>query len=189
LVTTDVGASFGALFATYFWLKFLKNPGAKNMTAAGVAFGLAMLIKFSLILLVPFFGVITVIWALLQNDKLKSVWRYLWKSVAAGLIGTIFIIGPVYAWHIAKYPYAKQISDTASVLRTTSLPVWMQNININMAKQPLLRPWAQYLLGLEMATNRTGTGNTTYFEGAVSAKGRESYFPTLYLVKSPWRFI
>jgi len=188
LVTTDVGASFGALFATYFWLKFLKNPGAKNMTAAGVAFGLAMLIKFSLILLVPFFGVITVIWALLQNDKLKSVWRYLWKSVAAGLIGTIFIIGPVYAWHIAKYPYAKQISDTASVLRTTSLPVWMQNININMAKQPLLRPWAQYLLGLEMATNRTGTGNTTYFEGAVSAKGRESYFPTLYLVKIPLAF-
>jgi len=26
LVTTDVGASFGALFATYFWLKFLKDP-------------------------------------------------------------------------------------------------------------------------------------------------------------------
>ena len=188
LVTTDVGASFGALFATYFWLKFLKDPRAKNIVLAGIAFGLAMLVKFSLILLVPFFGVITLIWTLLQTDKLKSLWQFLWKSVVAALIGVIFVIGPVYALHIAKYPYDKQISDTATVLRTTSLPVLMQNINIDMAKQPLLRPWAQYLLGLEMATNRTGTGNTTYFEGVVSAKGRLDYFPTLYLVKIPLAF-
>lgn len=188
LVTTDVGASFGALFGTYFWLKFLRHPDKKNVIFAGLAFGTAMLIKFSLILLVPFFVVITLLWALLQNQKGKSLWMYCWKSVAAGLIGVIFVIGPVYALHIAKYPYEKQLVDTKTVLATTSLPLWMQNINIFMAQQQFLRPWAQYLLGLEMATNRTGTGNTTYFEGAVSAKGRLDYFPTLYLVKIPLAF-
>jgi dolichyl-phosphate-mannose--protein O-mannosyl transferase len=188
LVTTDVSASFGALFATYFWLNFIKTPNWKNTIIAGIAFGIAMLVKFSLILLVPFFGIITVIWALLGNDKLKNLWRYCWRSIAAALIGLVFVIGPVYAWHIAKYPYEKQLQDTKAVLATTSLPVWMQNINISMAQTPILRPWAQYLLGLEMATNRTGTGNTTYFEGAVSAKGRLDYFPTLYLVKIPLAF-
>jgi hypothetical protein len=39
-----------------------------------------------------------------------------------------------------------------------------------------------------MAANRTGTGNTTYFEGTVSAAGRIDYFPTLYLIKIPLAF-
>ena len=188
LVTTDVGASFGAIFATFFWLKFLKKPSWKNTLFAGAAFGIAMLLKFSLILLVPFFGVITIVYALLGNDKLKMLWSYCWRAVVAAAFGVIFIIGPAYALHIAKYPYDKQLQDTKTVLATTSLPPAMQNVNIFMAEQPLLRPWAQYLLGLEMATNRTGTGNTTYFEGAVSAKGRLDYFPTLYLVKIPLAF-
>ncbi len=189
LVTTDIGASFGVLLATFFWLEFLKSPRGKNILIAGTAFGFAMLIKFSLILLVPFFGAITIVWALLQNgNKLTNIFEYCWKSAAAAMFGAIFIIGPVYAWHIADYPYEKQLSDTATVLRTTSLPPWMQNINIEMAKQPVLRPWAQYLLGLEMATNRTGTGNTTYFNGTVSAAGRLDYFPTLYLFKIPLAF-
>jgi len=146
--------------------------------------------KFSLILLVPFFAVITLVWVFLQKhgDWFNLLWLYIGKALIAGLIGLILIIGPVYAWHIAKYPLDKQIADTQEVLRGTSLPVWLQDINIAMAKQPLLRPWAQYLLGLEMATNRTGTGNTTYFKGIVSAQGRKSYFPVLYLVKIPLAF-
>jgi len=188
LVTTDVGASFGALFATYFWIEFLKKPNRTNTIFAGIAFGLAMLVKFSLILLVPFFAIITIIYALLGTEKLKKLWQYCWRSAAAATLGAIFIIGPVYALHIAKYPYEKQLQDTKAVLATTSLPKAMQNVNIFMAQQPLLRPWAQYLLGLEMATNRTGTGNTTYFEGAVSSKGRLDYFTTLYLVKIPLAF-
>ncbi|MCU0653373.1 MAG: glycosyltransferase family 39 protein [Candidatus Pacebacteria bacterium] len=188
LVTTDVGASFGAIFATFFWINFLKIPDWKNTLAAGAAFGLAMLIKFSLILLVPFFIVITAAYALLGKDRIKSLLNYCWRAAVAAIFGAVFVIGPVYALHIAQYPADKQLSDTKEVLATTSLPQWMQNINISMAQQPLLRPWAQYLLGLEMATNRTGTGNTTYFDGAVSAKGRLDYFPTLYLVKIPLAF-
>ncbi|MFA5743070.1 MAG: glycosyltransferase family 39 protein [Candidatus Paceibacterota bacterium] len=188
LVTTDVGASFGAVIAAYFWLKFLKDPIWKNVILAGSVFGLAMLIKFSLILLVPFFAAITVIYSLLKEKTFKSLLRYCLLSIAAALIGLVFVIGPVYAFHIAKYPYEKQLQDTKIVLATTSLPKAMQDINIFMAEQPVLRPWAQYLLGLEMATNRTGTGNTTYFMGAVAAKGRMEYFPTLYLVKIPLAF-
>jgi len=189
LVTTDVGASFGAVIAAYFWLEFIKNPKWKNVILAGLFFGIAMLIKFSLILLVPFFAAITVIYSLLKEKSLRSLCRYLFLSVCAGLIGLVFVIGPVYAFHIAKYPYEKQLDDTKTVLASTSLPKAMQDINIFMAEQPALRPWAQYLLGLEMATNRTGTGNTTYFMGTVSAEGRKEYFPILFLAKTPLAFL
>lgn len=188
LVTTDAGASLGAVVATYFWLQFLKNPKWKNVIFAGLFFGIAMLIKFSLILLIPFFIVITIIFALLKEEKIKALKNYCLLSIAAGLIGLVFVIGPVYAFHIAKYPYEKQLQDTKTVLATTSLPKFMQDINIFMAEQPILRPWAQYLLGLEMATNRTGTGNTTYFMGSVASSGRMEYFPILYLLKIPLAF-
>ncbi len=189
LVTTDVGASFGVLLATYFWIEFLKNPRWKNIILAGLAFGAAMLIKFSLILLVPFFAIITIVWTLLQKEnKLNLLWMYCGKSIAAALIGMFFVVYPIYALHIANYPREKQLNDTKTVLETTSLPIWMQNINIEMAKPPLLRPLAQYFLGLNMAANRTGTGNTTYFMGQVSSGGRADYFPLLYLFKIPLAF-
>jgi len=63
LVTTDIAAALGVVMATYFWLKFLKSPTKKNIILAGLIFGLSMLFKFSLALLVPFFAIITVIYA------------------------------------------------------------------------------------------------------------------------------
>ena len=189
LVTTDVGASFGAVIATYFWLQFLKKPSWKNVIVAGLIFGIAMLLKFSLILLIPFFVIITLVYAWLKEKNFKNLLRYCLLSVAAGLIGLIFVIGPVYQFNIAHYPYEKQLNDTKITLNDMpKLPAALKNLDIFMAVQPMLRPWAQYLLGLEMATNRTGTGNTTYFMGTVSAQSRIDYFPTLYLFKVPTAF-
>ena len=64
-VTTDIAASLGVVLATYFWLKFLKIPNRKNILIAGIVLGVVMLFKFSLILLIPFFGIITIIYPLL----------------------------------------------------------------------------------------------------------------------------
>ena len=50
LVTTDVGAAFGVVFATFYFLKALKSPNTKNILLAGLALGIAELLKFSLIL-------------------------------------------------------------------------------------------------------------------------------------------
>ena len=65
LVTTDVGATAGVVIATYYFLKSLKNPGWKNIIIAGIAFGLAELTKFSVILLIPFFAVLVFSWAII----------------------------------------------------------------------------------------------------------------------------
>ena len=189
LVTTDVGASFGAVIGAYFWLNFLKDPRWKNVIMAGLAFGIAMVLKFSLILLVPFFAVITIVYACLKKQGIKSVIQYCLLSVAAALIGLVFVVGPIYQLNISNYPYEKQLSDTKITLNDMpKLPAVLKNIDIFMAEQPVLRPWAHYLLGLEMATNRTGTGNSTFFMGEMSANARINYFPTLYLLKMPIAF-
>jgi len=64
-VTTDVPAAAGILIATYFFIRFLREPTRKHLLIAGIAFGLAQLTKFSVVLLIPYFGVLAIAWWLL----------------------------------------------------------------------------------------------------------------------------
>jgi len=102
LVTTDVGATLGVVLASYFWLKFLKNPTKKNIIFAGLIFGVTMLLKFSLILLIPFFAIIILVYACLKNGKkyIFNILKYLGLALLVGIIGMVFIVWPVYQYHV-----------------------------------------------------------------------------------------
>ncbi len=186
LVTTDVGAALGAILATYFWIKFLQKPDIKNVVIAGLTFGVAMLMKFSLILLVPFFGIISIAYPLLfsERNKVKDLARYLGLSILAGIIGMVFVVWPVYAVHIKNYPIEQQIRDTVADLAPNPIPP-VRDATIWMSGNEVLRPMAQYFRGILMATQRTAFGNTVFFLGEMSAKGWWYYFPVIYLLKEP----
>ena len=81
-----------------------------------------------------------------------------------------------------------QHQEAKAWLETTTVPDPLINLNLWMTKNPVTRPISQYLLGLLMATNRTATGNTTYFLGTVSAAGWWYYFPVVYFLKVPLAF-
>jgi len=184
LANTDVGAVFGALLATIFWLRFLQNPSWRNVLFAGISFGVAMLLKFSLILLVPFFIILTFLYVFLFS---KPLLPYLKKSLIAGLAGFILIVWPVYQFHVWNYPAEQQLRDTIADISGHPIPV-AKDIAIWMAEQEPLRAPAQYLRGLLMASQRTAWGNTTYYLGEISAGGQWHYFPLLYLLKIPLAF-
>ncbi len=187
LVTTDIGASLGLVAATFFWLKFLKNPINKNVIYAGLTFGAAMLLKFSLVLLIPFFVIITFVFALLKDkEKIKNTFKYIKLALAAAIIGA-FLIWPIYQFHLLNYPPERQLNDTQLTLVSNSMRP-LADLTIWMADKPGLRPYAQYMLGLLMATQRTASGNTTYFLGMVSAASWWYYFPAVYLLKIPLAF-
>jgi len=189
LVTTDIAASFGVLFATYFWIKFLKKPSWKNIFVAGVTLGIALLLKFSLILLIPFFGILTLIYPLLhfKEKRFKNLLKYIGWAIIAGFIAVILIIWPIYYFHVVNYPVARQVSDTKEILVSNPYKP-LKNLCIWMAGNRLFRPLAHYLLGLLMATQRVAFGNTVYFLGKVSGTAWKSYFPMVYLLKVPLAF-
>src|SRR4030042_3286883 len=60
-VTTDVGAATAFFIATYFFIHWIQYSTKKNLILAGIFFGLAQLIKFSLFLLVIYFGILLLI--------------------------------------------------------------------------------------------------------------------------------
>ena len=184
LVTTDIAATLGTVLATYFWFKFLKNRTKKTIILAGAALGIALLLKFSLILLIPFFAVITLAYVFLEK---KPFWKYVFSSVLAGLVALFLVITPVYMVHTANYPAERQLSDTKEILQSSPMESF-KNLCIWAADKPLVRAPGHYLLGLLMATQRTASGNTGYFLGQVSGTGWWYYFPVVYFLKVPLAF-
>ncbi|MBU2564591.1 glycosyltransferase family 39 protein [Patescibacteria group bacterium] len=186
-VTTDVGAAFGFFAAIYFFVKWIQKPTTKNLIWAGIFFGIAQAIKFSLILLIPYFGLLTLIWIFVKfKEKKQDLPRllilYISRVIIIIIIGFILIY-PIYSFHTANYPVEKQISDTQYI--TSKFPEPFQNLLVSMAKTPILKPYAQYTLGLFMVFQRAVGGNTTFFLGDVTNKGWHHYFPITYILKTP----
>jgi len=182
LVTTDVGAAAGVTVATYYFLKSLKSPVKKNIIIAGIVFGIAQLLKFSAVLLVPFFGIIGLVWWLKKSGTFLQTIR---TGFLVFLIGFL-LIWPVYQFHTWNYPKDRQVSDTEFYLKDT--PEFIKKPIIFASDKPILRPYALYLTGVSMVFQRVAGGNTTYFLGEVSNIGWRSYFPIVYLIKEPLAF-
>ncbi|MFA5098894.1 MAG: glycosyltransferase family 39 protein [Candidatus Paceibacterota bacterium] len=194
-VTTDLGAALGIFAATYYFVKFLLNTNKKNFVWAGIAFGIAQLMKFSAVLLVPFFGILIIIFSLfvLREKKFISLLKYIFATGVIFIIGYVLVYG-VYFLFTMNYPIEKQILDTQFTLTSFAggNDGGLQNckgirciadLNIMMAGNKILRPLGEYILGVLMVFQRSSGGNTSYFLGEVSAAGWWYYFPVVFALK------
>ena len=205
-VTTDVGAGFGIIFATYYFLKFVEAPSRKHLWYAGLSFGVAMVTKFSTPLLIPLFIFlafmlwlrnVAVDWRVTaRRFKTFSVrgLRWAWRLALIFAIGYIVIVYPLYFLFTIHYPIAKQVSDTTEILgsfangptpagQACQAMRCLANMDIWASGNPVLRPYAEYLLGLLMSLQRVEGGNTIYFLGQIRGSGGWLYFPVLFLLK------
>lgn len=184
-VTTDVPALFGVLLATYYFVRCLKQPTGSRLIIAGLAFGVALLLKFSTFLLVPFFVLLAVIYGLAQEDrKILNSLRGIGHSIFVFLVGFVMIVWPVYYFHTYHYPPERQHNDTRQLLSSYGNRAFADPV-VWASDKPVLRAAAQYGLGLLMVNQRAIGGNTTYFLGEVSRFGWRSYFPIVYFIKEP----
>ncbi|OHA09501.1 MAG: hypothetical protein A3A44_02970 [Candidatus Sungbacteria bacterium RIFCSPLOWO2_01_FULL_60_25] len=187
-VTTDLGAAVAFFIGIVAFVRFLGEPNAKNILLAGLAFGAAELLKFSLILLIPIYGVLLVAWAMVRveiswGERAKTFLGLVLKTALIILIG-LALIWLVYLWHVWNYPVERELRDAAYLLGSFQ-PRAVADIVPWLIQYPLLRPLGQYFLGLLMVLQRAAGGNTQYFLGEVSNLGTWNYFPILYLLKEP----
>lgn len=189
LATNDVAAALAVVLATYFYLKFLKNPDKKNILFSGLSFGLALLIKFSMLLLIPFFGIITLIFWWSESYAKKRILKYFKFAVLIGLIA-VLLVWVFYQFHLLNYPPERQLRDTRASLVYEGIDS-MEELCILMAEIPILRPLAHYLLGFLVTFEREFfyghevPAGATYFLGMSSNQGFWYYFPIAYLIKVP----
>ncbi|MBU1292226.1 glycosyltransferase family 39 protein [Patescibacteria group bacterium] len=178
LVTTDVGAAACFFIATYYLIKWLQDSTKKNLIIAGIIFGLALLTKFSLALLIPYFGVITILWMIINRK-----WKPLFGLILIGIIAMILVY-PVYLFNIWNLPMEKQVSDANYYLGTYGNRL-LADPTLWMNTNTILRPYGQFFTGLLMVIQRASGGNTAYFMGEISNVAWPLYFPIVFLIKVP----
>jgi len=201
-VTTDIGAALGIILSLLFFTRYLATPTKKNIVWAGIFFGIAQLLKFSAILLVFHFLIVSIVVALSRISKAgghplkqatRLVTRYLGRMVIIFVVGAITIY-PFYWLTTLNYPPERQLTDTAITLQSFPAPQTpegqvchplrcLADLTIWGADKPFIRPYSQYMLGLLMVMQRSVGGNMIYFLGEVTNAGGPLYFPLVYLMK------
>jgi 4-amino-4-deoxy-L-arabinose transferase-like glycosyltransferase len=189
LITTDVAAATGVFIATYYFIKALQNSSKRNIIFAGISFGIAELCKFSVILLVPFFAILTLAWVIVHSENRKKLFKKFLIHTSYFLLLLVIgylLIWPIYQYHVWNYPPERQVTDSKIFLK--DYPDILKKPILWASDKPILRPYAYYLTGLFMVFHRAAFGHTTFFMGEVSNLGWKNYFPIVYLIKEPIPF-
>ena len=190
-VTTDLAASFGFLIGLLTFIDFLEQPTRKHAVIAGIALGIALLLKFSTVLLLPVYGIALLAWIIAHYtpvpDKniLYSLMRFsiplFGKIILMGIVAAT-TISLVYQWHVWQYPSERQLADATTLLESFGIRP-LANFDLWLIKHDFTRAFGQYILGVLMVVQRAAGGNTTYFVGEVTNGGWWYYFPLLYMLK------
>ncbi len=187
-VTTDLAAAFGFFIGLASFINFIRRDTKKDLIIAGIAFGVAQLLKFSLVILVPIYIILGILWVFLKNYENFAFGKFIKESLVIGgkiiLIGLIglAIVWPTYVYHTWNYPMERQVSDMSHILNTFRVKI-ISNSVIWMASMPSLRALGEYLFGILMVMQRAAGGNNVFLLGEVANKGWPIYFPLLYLLK------
>ena len=201
LVTTDIGIAAFVFFSAYFFVRFLKDPSTKNTLLSGIFLGLANLAKFSAVTLFPLFGLIVILYALSKPcpDTIEATQQRAWRwrffiSLILKFAGSVVIcfvaIWALYIPNTWNMP-VETVQEIARAQFPNDRAVGRlaESTIVGMSEIPLMKPLAQYFLGVFMVFARVSGGNTYYFLGTVSNQATSLYFPVVFLMKATLPFL
>ncbi|MBI2674423.1 MAG: glycosyltransferase family 39 protein [Candidatus Yanofskybacteria bacterium] len=186
-VTTDMPALFGVLLGTYFFIKYLQKPSRRTFWLAVLAFGVAQLTKFSVVLLAPLFILMVIAWCIANSLSFRKSAVLATRSLVLMTTGIILVVWPVYALHTMNYPPEKQSADTEFHLGSYGNRLFADPV-VWASDKPVIRPLAYYATGILMVNQRAIGGNNTFFLGEVRNYAWKHYFPVVYGIKEPIAF-
>jgi hypothetical protein len=176
-VTTDFPVTVFFFFACVLWVEYLEEARPRRLLAAAAAIGLALITKFSAVLLVPPLVILyAACW--IRRPKEFPLRR---AAVAAGTVAAaVILMAAVIYW-----PETVR-SFRADVPRLSTLAVRNNAIGKTLY---LLGKWFHlpahaYLLGLNHVADHNAGGHSSYLMGMRSETGWWYYFPVVFAVKS-----
>jgi len=187
LATVDLGAALFTLWALYRFHRFVRRPTPRRLLWAGLALGLALLAKFTSLLLLPLFLVLAAA-ALARGD------RFPWRSSVGGRfaaarswgsLAAIFLVALV----VLDLGYGFQGVGT----RLSAIPLHSHTLRGGAAclpggiPTPVPCPYLEGLDSLELI-NEVGE-YPSYLFGRFSPHGWRSYYLVSLLYKTPLPFL
>ena len=172
LVITDIGAVLGVPLAVYAFTRFVERPDLLRTAAwSGAATGLALVLKFTSMLLAPIYVVIAIVF-----------WKQLRMPFTA--LAVRVAIFAAAAWcviMVAYFPFwAPAPAPTPAEVSVLSVPGWFQTL------RPVLIP-ARFFKGIALALGQAP--RESYLLGEWKEGGWWYYFPVAFVVKSPVTFV
>jgi hypothetical protein len=169
LVTTDVPAALGFLLSVWTFRRFCRRPAASTAVAAGAALGVALLLKFSTVLLIPILAFLAVLWVLEAEPAARRVRLRQAAAGAAAVAAT--------AWLCLWAGYGFRFAAPASGGPFFPPP---SGGLLKLAWTLRLVPEA-YVHGLSFVSH--GLVREAYLNGEIGS-GWWYYFPEAFLLKS-----
>ncbi|MFC1663180.1 ArnT family glycosyltransferase [Patescibacteria group bacterium] len=205
LITTDVPLTltfFGSVITFY---NYLLKPSTKRLVFAAFIFVLALLTKFSSIILIPTLLIIYLLYRWQINSSDLSIKKFsLFKIIFVYLGITILSIWGFYGFQVqvpnddpriaSLYSELNEIVESDTVdeqlpFVKTTINIFDPNTNFGALTKNFLEsvpiPAYSYWRGLTSVFSHNQTGHGAYLLGEQSQFGWWYYFPIAFLVKVP----
>ncbi len=181
IITTDVGAAVTGGLACYCFWRFLLNPGWPGMLCAGIALGLAVASKFSLIALYPAWVVLAIgsrvrpRLALAQTTKMQLAGMVLLIVLTSLLVVNLTYVFDGSLHPIGGFKFRSRLLSGVVTRRVLEPPTNNRFRDTPFADFPVPFP-REYVLGLDLQKWDAEIGLTDVRRGAV-VRGGHWYSP------------
>ena len=179
LVSTDLGSACFLFASVYAFYLYCSKASPIRFVAAGLAVGLALVSKFTGVLIAP------MLLLLVAAEALRTRSAVVFGKRLAACLGMLacgwLIVWCFYGFRTAAAPAGLELSPALKPY-IASLPDPRNAAELAFAARYHLLPDA-YILGLAN-TKKTEWEYTSYFFGKVYRHGPSQYFPAAFLIKS-----
>ena len=176
-ITPDLCLSaFSALTVCFFW-RYRHSPTLTHSLITGGALGLALLSKYSGVLVALALAVLAAAQPLLRRssaEKPAYLWRF--RHLVPIFLAALFIVNAGYLFHGSFAPLGENARQSALFRQLQHLPL-AQRI-------PLPLPEA-YVTGLDLQHSVLENGFNTYLLGQKAEKGWFHFYLVAFLLKTP----
>jgi len=155
LTTTDLGVTCFLFLAVYCFWRWLNHPTWPRLAAAGFTLGLALVSKYSALVLIPILPLIGLVYILTSRQPMQRV-RELVPSAGLMIVLAGLVVWAVYGFEIG--------------------PLVEGGI-------PMLIP--TYIKGLQGAFRHSEMGHPAFLHGNYFTTARWDYFPVAFAIKTP----
>lgn len=198
LVTTDLGVTAFSTIALYYFYRFHKEPDTKHLVLSGITFGLAQVSKFSAVLLIPVYLILSLL-RIFSGKEIASPLSFpvkgssnkgklLTEFVSLALIflvgfAVIFLtygakVSPIYSLkaHGGKHPQVlERMWPKRSPIKSVAYFV--------LEEVPV--PAGGWFRGLSSQMRHAGGGAKAFLMGDYSDRGWWYYYLIAFFVKTP----
>jgi hypothetical protein len=176
-VTTDFPVTVFFFFACVLWVEYLEEASPRRLLAAAAALGLALITKFSAVLLLPALAILyAACW--IRRPREFPVRRAV--LAAATLAATVVLMVMVVYWPETVRCWRTHVPQL-STLVVRGNPTG--EILFYLGRK-LHLPAHAYLYGLNAVADHNAGGHPSYLLGMRSETGWWYYFPVVFAVKS-----